>query len=486
MSKKIDSFRRTISRETICSITERSDDVNHNDVKNNNNINNNDNSISNNNINVHQLNIMLRFPSPFKSFFIRMDSTGMLKSTRTNRRDLLRSQDIEKRIKDKESLFRSCSTSELNNSPTFVKGDDPSEGIDLQIATWKDKTVSCDDLATHRKDNSNLEESLKTCDSCASIYPLGRLMSFNTCDLEQTRDESLFIHKSSSYDLKEVKKSSFPYAFLRSKLSVLPEERHGSSVAKNERLFKTVSQKHFPSLQIEDSYIATTTLERKRPKIDNVTKSQKNITRPDQTFYAKFHRNFNRHEADRYNLNASSFERTETDFQQKSCYSLFDNSLLFLRKNTNFPQTNDSATRNKMDFTGRIESAILENCHADFDMMTSIHSNRRNSVSNCEQRLSSHYVSPNESGYDSDGPRGESTATLENKILSPKCSLDTNSIMNLEAEKLARHSTPSKCQNQDASVDPHIRKTRLHIDSHKNRLDVISQMSIQRIDDLRW
>ncbi|KAL6434828.1 hypothetical protein ACFW04_005188 [Cataglyphis niger] len=487
MGRKIDSFRRTRSRETICSITERSASTDHNSVNNNNsnNINNNNACTSNNNINVHQLSQMHldekinrkspsvcnRSPSPFKSFFIRMGSTGMLNSTKANRR----SQNIEERtnLPDKESLFRSCSTSQLNNSPTYVKGDDPSEGIDLQIAARKDKTVSCDDLAVRRSDKQNVFEA-----SCASAYSLGDpSVSFSTCDLGQTKDES-FMRKSNSCDLKEAKKSSFPYAFLRSKLSVLPEERHGSSFTKDERLFKTVSEEHFPILQIEDSYIGTTTLGRKRSRIGYIdrgdnAKNRETTSRPNRTSCADFQRN-SRYEADRYSLNASRLERIEAGFQQEGIANcLFDSSLLSLRENV------EDTTRDKMDFTGKIELGIAsENCNVDLDVMSAIRNNRRNSVSSCEQRLSSHYVSSNESGYDSDGPRGEPVIASENERLSLKCSSDTSSVMDSESEKPIRSSTPRECQDQDAG------KNRRNCD--ENRLDAMSRMSIERLDGLRW
>lgn len=497
MGKKIDSFRRTRSRETICSITERSDSAEHNGI--NNNINNNDTNTSNNNINVHQLSKIHsdertnrklpaachRSPSPFKSFFIRMGSTGMLNSTKTNRR----SQNFEERttMPDKESLFRSCSTSQLNNSPTYVKGDDPSEGIDLQITARKDKTVSCDDLAGHRSNEQGIFETRARGDPCASTYSLGSSsVSFSTCDLEKTKNES-FMRKSSSCDLKEAKKSSFPYAFLRSKLSVLPEERHGSLVSKDERLFKTVSEEHFPTLQIEDSYINTTTLGRKRSRIGNtgcgldVARNQENVSRLGRTSYVEFQRNSNRYEADRYSLNASRLERIEAGLQREGCYSLFDGSLLSLQETSEFRHSEGTA-RDKADFAvGKIETGITENCNVDLDMMTNIRSNRRNSVSSCEQRLSSHYVSSNESGYDSDGPRGESVTTLENEGL--KCSSDTSSVVDSEADKPMRCSTPSECQDQENAQNTRIRQ---NSDTDENRPDAISRMNLERLDGLRW
>lgn len=82
------------------------------------------------------------------------------------------------------------------------------------------------------------------------------------------------MRKSSSCDFKEAKKSSFPYAFLRSRLSVLPEEKQQGAVTatKDERtLFKATSEEHFPAMKIEESFEGTTTLGRRRPSRNNGT-----------------------------------------------------------------------------------------------------------------------------------------------------------------------------------------------------------------------
>lgn len=515
MSKKIDSFRQGKSREAVCFVTERADKVDHsaaNKNNNNNNINNNDTSTNNNNkdINVQQssklhldekLNKKLpnscqRSPSPFKSFFIRMGSTGMLNSTKTNRR----SQNIEDRLKilDKESLFRSCSTSQLNNSPTYVKGDDPSEGIDLQISVRKDKTVSCDNLASgHQGNEQGIFESCTRRDSCASSSLGSPSVSFSTYDLGRSENDepSSCMRKSSSCDLKEARKSSFPYAFLRSKLSVLPEERHGSLVSKDERLFKTASEEHFPTLKIEDSYNGTITLGRRRSRIgngtshDNPARDQETASGLSRASYMEFRRNSSGYETDRY---ASRFERIESsNFQHKNivagCYSLFDNSLLSLRENTE--QITSEFVQEKLNFAvSRVEPGMSDNCNAtDLDVITTIRNNRRNSASSsCEQRLSSHYVSSNESGYDSDGPRGEFVVVSENEGSSLKCSSDTSSVIDSEAEKPIRSSTPSECQDARDIRDSSkmIRRNSDAID--ENRSDTVSLLNIEGIDSLRW
>ncbi|CAK9826413.1 PDZ domain-containing protein 2 [Anthophora retusa] len=498
MSKKIDSFRRAGSRETICSISERSD-------TSNNNNNNNCTATSNNNISSKvekplpdlKLDTKLekrisgtfhRSPSPFKSFFIRMGSTGMLNSARNNRR----SQNVEDRLKatEKENLFRSCSTSQLNTSPTYVKGDDPSEGIDLQIASRKDKTVSCDNLAGRQNDDS-FGESIN--DATTSIYPLGSpsMTSFSPCDFGQSRNESP-MRKSSSCDFKEAKKSSFPYAFLRSKLSVLPEERHSTFASKDERLFKTASEEHFPALKIEDTYTGTTTLGRRRARNGNLvrgsaSKSQEPSTlKSGRNSYTDFRKNANRCEDNRYSLNPGHLERIDDNFQQEDtgCYSSYDSSPMSLRGNNN-PQHSE-AGQDRVDFSGRInESRFSEtsSLNVDLDMVATLRNHRRNSAPSGEQRLSSHYVSSNESGYDSDGPRGESAAASENEGLSLKCtdSSDTSSVVDSELEKPIRSSTPSECQEQENGSDSRTRKN-LEIDAVRAGNSELND----GIDGLRW
>ncbi|XP_043502741.1 signal transducer and activator of transcription B-like isoform X1 [Polistes fuscatus] len=509
MSKKIDSFRRAGSRETICSL-ERSD-------ANSNNNNNNNNESSNNNNNNASLNPAgnkstlsqktdpkldpkrlagnsQRSPSPFKSFFIRMGSTGMLNSTRMNRR----SQNVEigSKTSEKENLFRSCSTSQLNTSPTYVKGDDPSEGIDLRISARKDKTVSCDDLAGRRNDDvfdnpiDNVSPSI--CQSGSlSASPTGSLSAspsgspstrnFKPCDFGRSRMESA-MRKSSSCDFKEAKKSNFPYAFLRSKLSVLPEERHGSFVSKDERLFKTASEEHFPALKIEDSYVGTTTLGRKRSRNSNlgrcnVPRYQENV-KPGRNSYVEF-----RKKSERYSLNPSELERIEDTFHSEDSArcNAYDNVNLtsLVRRNPSVYQQTE-INHDRLDVR-TVESRFSEtsSLNVELDVKATLRNDRRNSAPSGEQRLSSHYVSSNESGYDSDGPRGESAAASENEALSLKCtdSSDTSSVIDSELEKPMRSSTPSECQDQEQKE---LRKGT----NNETRIDSSEIGDV--IDGLRW
>lgn len=110
-----------------------------------------------------------------KTFFHRIGSTGMLyhRSHKSNK------------LSEPSQLYRSSSTSQLNS---YIKCDDPSDGVNLKkksIFNAPIKSSSCDDIA------------------------------------EVVGDAN--------------QKRGFPYAFLRSKLSVLPEE-NGGSVLKQPKL----------------------------------------------------------------------------------------------------------------------------------------------------------------------------------------------------------------------------------------------------------
>ncbi|CAK1602129.1 unnamed protein product [Parnassius mnemosyne] len=144
-----------------------------------------------------------RSPSPFKSFFYRMGSTGMLNTSKSHS---LNSQKVSENYSSQPntpSLYRSCSTSHLS---TYVKADDPSEGIDLQNSGNASNKQS-----PTKQNHNNLipEENLVTSStkavSCDNIPKLESQPNSGLC-----------------------KKPNFPYAFLRSKLSVLPEENNGN------------------------------------------------------------------------------------------------------------------------------------------------------------------------------------------------------------------------------------------------------------------
>ena len=117
----------------------------------------------------------------FKTFFHRIGSTGMLNSKSSSSNSSSKATASSDELPPNQ-LYRSSSTSQLNTS-SYVKCDDPTDGINL------------------------LKKS------------------------KRSQEQSVAIKSSSCDDIAKVAdqtKRGFPYAFLRSKLSVLPEENGGS------------------------------------------------------------------------------------------------------------------------------------------------------------------------------------------------------------------------------------------------------------------
>lgn len=129
----------------------------------------------------------------FKTFFHRIGSTGML--SRTN-------QSSVKQLNDTRTLYRSSSTSQLN-TPSYVKGDDPTDGINLCRTKTIETKINTENLNVN--DNNYLTKKMPV-----------KAASYD--DIAHVTKEPPACSK----------RSNFPYAFLRSKLSVLPEENGGS------------------------------------------------------------------------------------------------------------------------------------------------------------------------------------------------------------------------------------------------------------------
>lgn len=131
--------------------------------------------------------------SSFKTFFHRIGSTGMLsRGTQSN----------TKQTNDTRTLYRSSSTSQLNTS-SYIKGEDPTDGVNL--STRSKVTADLKNLEHSNAKNVN-NRFMKKSVKAASYDDIARVSSET-----QTPPK-------------------FPYAFLRSKLSVLPEENGGSVI----------------------------------------------------------------------------------------------------------------------------------------------------------------------------------------------------------------------------------------------------------------
>lgn len=133
----------------------------------------------------------------FKTFFHRIGSTGML--SRGN-------QHHAKQPTDTRALYRSSSTSQLNTS-SYIKCDDPTDGVNLCNRTKSTEQMA---MLDKKHPHDKLLLSAKKVPIKAASYD----------DIARVANEPQMPSK----------RANFPYAFLRSKLSVLPEENGGSVI----------------------------------------------------------------------------------------------------------------------------------------------------------------------------------------------------------------------------------------------------------------
>lgn len=156
--------------------------------------------------------------STLKGFFTRIGSTGMLSYSRlysncSFREKLQRS--CGKRSTERQ-LYRSVSTSHLQEAASsYMKGDDPADCLDRGGPDPPRTPRDVDDDDRHHHDH-------------------GRSAS----DIESPTEPGYVPLKTRSCDnisrlgcSSTTKKPNFPYAFLRSRLSVLPEENGGSVIS---------------------------------------------------------------------------------------------------------------------------------------------------------------------------------------------------------------------------------------------------------------
>ncbi|KAH8395372.1 hypothetical protein KR222_003024, partial [Zaprionus bogoriensis] len=162
-----------------------------------------------------------------KNFFQRIGSTGML--TYRSHNLLKASETARHEAATGQTLYRSSSTSHLSNC-SYVKCADPTEGLNLhsqhkQLALKNEqkhlhrivslKSSSCDDIV---KVSSCLTPSRSSSGSIAG----------NT-----TGSPPMESGEVVTGQLDASRRGAFPYAFLRSRLSVLPEENGGSVLIKH-------------------------------------------------------------------------------------------------------------------------------------------------------------------------------------------------------------------------------------------------------------
>ncbi|XP_050432695.1 uncharacterized protein LOC126840794 isoform X2 [Adelges cooleyi] len=152
--------------------------------------------------------------STLKGFFNRIGSTGMLSYSRLYSNSFRDKLQQSRKPPDDCQLYRSVSTSHL--AASYMKGEDPADCLD------------------HRADPRTVGDNHDKCELTESPTEPGYVpLKTRSCDNISKLGTS--------------KKPNFPYAFLRSRLSVLPEENGGSVISHLARA--SVKQRSGPALE---------------------------------------------------------------------------------------------------------------------------------------------------------------------------------------------------------------------------------------------
>ncbi|KAM8711954.1 hypothetical protein ACLKA7_012465 [Drosophila subpalustris] len=189
----------------------------------------------------HQYQPVARPQKALKNFFHRIGSTGMLNHRSHNL--LKASEAAQQATPTSQTLYRSSSTSQLSSSSSsYIKCDDPTEGLNLhsqqqrqqqqrhhlqqqhhhqqQLQLQHLKSSSCDDIAKVSSCLTASSSSDSTAGNSVGSPPNG--LGAGAAGAAGQQDAA--------------RRGAFPYAFLRSRLSVLPEENNGSVLLKREQL----------------------------------------------------------------------------------------------------------------------------------------------------------------------------------------------------------------------------------------------------------
>lgn len=172
-----------------------------------------------------------------KNFFHRIGSTGMLNHRSHNL--LKASEAAQMATPTAQTLYRSSSTSQLS-SCSYIKCDDPTEGLSLH--GHQQQLHLQHQQQQHQKQKQQHQQQL--------LQRIGSLKSSSCDDIVKVSNYLTASSSSGSAGGKEVgsppndttgngagqqdasRRAAFPYAFLRSRLSVLPEENGGSVLHK--------------------------------------------------------------------------------------------------------------------------------------------------------------------------------------------------------------------------------------------------------------
>lgn len=311
-----------------------------------------------------------RSPSPFKSFFHRMGSTGMLNSSKSQSLNMHKPPDTYP-VANGPTLYRSCSTSHLS---TYVKADDPSDDIDLQNADNDNKN------SPSKHNNVLSDEPLVT--SATKAISCDNIPNLND---GQTNNGAC-------------KKPNFPYAFLRSKLSVLPEENSMASQQRGSCVRQSFSERldrKSPKFRKERLYLSNSKSEERYQSNDSISIHEDSML-----------------------LNAAL--RNEFDYTRSSMRSIndFDSNIYPMGRLDDVPRRSSMISqRGPLDYDPMMiprnrnslpvyEYNSLLGSMRDLksELASSTHSIHHGpEAGEIQAHRLSNYVSSNESGYDSDG-----------------------------------------------------------------------------------
>ncbi|XP_072942591.1 uncharacterized protein [Epargyreus clarus] len=371
-----------------------------------------------------------RSPSPFKSFFHRMGSTGMLNSSKSQSLNNQKGHENYP-MANGPTLYRSCSTSHLS---TYVKADDPSDDIDLQNTNNENKTSPSKQKHQILLSDDTLVGSSTKAISCDNIPKLDGQSGNGTC-----------------------KKPNFPYAFLRSKLSVLPEENSIASQHRSISVRQSFSERidrKSPKCRRDRMFMTACRSEERYQSSDNISVPEDNMLVNSLTHNADYSRNSMR------SINE------------------IDGAIYPCRRNDEVPRRSSMIShRAPIDYDpmliprNRNSLPVYEYCSfvgSAQDLKAELTSSSQSIHQEVLQahRLSN-YVSSNESGYDSDG-----RPTDEHSNHSPpgysshfSCgTLRTESNMNMSSKDEITHGTFSR----QLSLNHKINVSRVHVPARRS------------------
>ncbi|XP_069964003.1 serine-rich adhesin for platelets isoform X2 [Bactrocera oleae] len=317
-----------------------------------------------------QSNAQQRSQKAIKNFFHRIGSTGMLNHKSHN---LIKA--AEPSGATGSNLYRSSSTSQLTSS-SYIKCDDPTEGLNL--ANNRQSKL--------QKGITNVVTNLKS-SSCDDIAKVGTCTSPNGDDASLSAQSQPTTGQGGAAGQESTnRRGAFPYAFLRSRLSVLPEE-NGGSVMKQPSLSSLHTMDTGGLQELHHAAVQYMQAGQQR----SPTRQHRNSTSmlpSDVTTLADG------------TLDSISLASTSPNHQQKVIYR---NGALIKRYSSD-----DSAISNcsPQQTTAAVGASACNGVYVNGEVIVS----RNNSLSSKDweplyQRLSS-CLSSNESGYDSDGGGG--------------------------------------------------------------------------------